>query len=148
MSDTRLIAPVLPHRARPVWLAPLCTLIVASPFALAAGMATAWMTNPDPTTVSVAQPEPAWTPPPSAEPATAAPSSSSSRHTAEPSSVPPRTVTRWRAPLVVLAPPATPATTPSPVASSAGASTTSETSTSTSLDDSSAGVTQTPGSTP
>lgn len=128
MSDTRYIASVLPHRQRPFWLAPLCTLIVASPFALAAGMTVAWLTNPDPT-VSVAQPGPVFSPPlvlATTEPA--APTSTYNAPTAEATTGAPRTVTSWRTPAPV-APPVTVTRTPTPTTTSEVPSTTSAPST-------------------
>lgn len=124
---TRLIPPV--SADRPFWLAPLCTLIVASPFALAAGMTVAWLTNPDPT-VSVAQPGPVFSPPPlvlaTTEPA--APTSTYREPTTVSTRPAPRTVTSWRTPAPA-APPVTVTRTPTPTTTSEVPSTTSAPST-------------------
>lgn len=147
MTGTRYIAPVIDHRERPFWLAPVCALIVGSPFALAAGMAVAWVTGPDPAVT--AQPEPADSPPPLV-PATTEPAPSSSSYsepTAEPTILPPRTVTRWRT--ADPAPPVTVTRTPAPTttATTSTPTTTGDASVSTTPDETSAGATQTPGST-
>lgn len=128
MSDTRLIAPILGPRAHPFWLAPVCTLVVASPFALAAGMTVAWLTNPDPT-VSVAQPGPVFSPPlVLATTESAAPTSTYREPTAVSTRPAPRTVTSWRTPAPV-APPVTVTRTPTPTTTSEVPSTTSAPST-------------------